>query len=87
MLAAAVPEMPLRWSDDERVCADAVRLSFALNRPVYDCVYLALGHRIGATLVTAHTLFANAVAATEHGGAVVMLTDLVRVQGDGQAEK
>ena len=78
VLAAAVPEMPLRWFDDERVCADAVRLALALDRPVYDCVYLALGHRIDATLVTADTRFANALAATEHGGAVVMLTDLVR---------
>ena len=77
-LAAAVPEMPLFWSDDERVCADAVRLALALDRPVYDCVYLALGHRIGATLVTADTRFANTVAATEHDGAIVTLMDWVR---------
>ena len=77
MLAAAVREMPLRWADDERVCADAVRLALALDRPVYDCVYLALGHRLGATLVTADARFANAVATTEHGGAVAMLEDLV----------
>ncbi len=76
VLAAAVPEMPLRWSNDEFVCADAVRLAIALDRPVYDCVYLALGHRIGATLVTADTRFANAVAATEHAGAVALLADL-----------
>ena len=75
VLAAAVPEMPLHWSDDERVCADAVRLALALDRPVYDCVYLALGHRLGATLVTADERFANAVATTEHGGAVAVLTD------------
>ena len=33
VLAAAVPEMPLHWSDVERVCADAVRLALALDRP------------------------------------------------------
>lgn len=77
VLAAAIPEMPLRWSDDERVCADTVRLALTLDRPVYDCIYLALGHRLGATLVTADTRFANAVATTEHGGAVMLLTDLV----------
>ena len=75
VLAAAVPGMPLRWSDDEHVCADAVRIALTLERPVYDCVYLALGHRLGATLVTADARFANAVAATEHGGAVAVLTD------------
>ena len=77
VLAAAVREMPIRWSDDELICADAVRLALALDRPVYDCVYLALAHRIGATLVTADTRFANAVAATEHGGAVAILENLV----------
>ena len=77
VLAAAVREMPIRWSDDELICADAVRLALALDRPVYDCVYLALAHRIGATLATADTRFANAVAATEHGGAVAILEDLV----------
>ena len=75
MLTAAVTEMPLHWFDDEQICADSVRLALELDRPVYDCVYLALGYRIGATLVTADTRFANAVKATQHGGAVAMLTD------------
>ena len=77
LLAAAVTEMPLLWSDDERVCADSIRLALELERPVYDCVYLALGHRIGATLVTADIRFANAMKATVHGGDVVTLTDLI----------
>ncbi len=72
-LAAAIPEFPVRWTEDEGVCADAVRLSLALDRPVYDCIYLALAHQLGATLVTADTRFANAVAETEHGGAVATL--------------
>ncbi len=75
-LAAAIPEMAVRWVEDEAVCADAVRLSLALDRPVYDCVYLALAHRIGATLVTADLRFANALAQTEHGFAVVALENL-----------
>ena len=75
-LAAAISEAPVRWTDDEEVCPDAVRLSLALDRPVYDCVYLALAHRIGATLVTADVRFANALAGTEHGGAVATLNTL-----------
>ena len=43
--------------------------------PVYDCVYLAFAHRIGAELVTADTRFANALAVTEHGGSVKLLGD------------
>ena len=74
-LLTALPQMPRRWSADETVCADAVRLALALDRPVYDCVYLALAHRINARLVTADARFANAREPTEHGGTVVMLAD------------
>ena len=80
-LAAAVPEMPVRWSADEAVCADAVRLALSLDRPVYDCVYLALAHRLGAWMVTADQRFANALSSTEHGDMVLTLADHVRTQG------
>ena len=72
---AWLPDMPVRWNDDETVSADAVRLALALDHPVYDCVYLALAHRIGATVVTADRRFATAVSPTEHGEAVVTLGD------------
>ena len=77
-LMAAVSEMPVRWSADETICADAVRLALALDRPVYDCVYLALAHRLDARLVTADVRFANALAPTEHGGTVVTLNDYAK---------
>ena len=72
-LMAAVSAMPLHWSSDETLCADAVRLAAALDRPVYDCVYLALAHRVDARLVTADVRFANALATTEHGATVMTL--------------
>ncbi len=75
ILTAAVPEMPVHWSSDETVCADAVRLAVALDRPVYDCAYLALAHQVDARLVTADTRFANALVTTGHGGTVVTLHD------------
>ena len=78
LLVAAMSEMPVRWSADETVCADAVRLALALDRPVYDCMYLALAHRLGARLVTADAHFANALASTEHDGTVTMLADRAR---------
>lgn len=74
--AAAIPALAVRWMADEMVCADAVRLSLALNRALYDCVYLALAHRVGATLVTADARFVNALAGTEHAGAIAMLESL-----------
>ena len=77
-LTATLSEMPVRWGADEAVCADAVHLAVALDRPVYDCVYLALAHRLDARLVTADERFANALASTGHGGAITMLANHVR---------
>ena len=82
----AIAEMPLRWYEDEQVSADATRLALALDRPVYDCVYLALAQRIRSRLVTADERFARALAPTEHGGTVVILTDLVTAQEEDTAE-
>ena len=68
-------DMPLRWHDDETVSADAVRLALNLDHPVYDCLYLALAHRIGATVVTADRRFVTAVSQHERGEAVMTLAD------------
>lgn len=67
--------LPVHWRRDETLGADAVRLGIALDRPVYDCVYLALAHQLRGRVITADRRFANAVALTEHGGAVVTLED------------
>ena len=79
-MLATVPEMPVRWGDDEVVCADAIRLALALNRPVHDCMYLALAHRIGAIVLTADLRFVNALASTEHGEAIMTLADYAATQ-------
>ena len=72
---AAVAEMPVRWAADETLSADAGRLALALELSAFDCLYLALAHRIGATLVTADRDFARALSPTEHGRAVVTLAE------------
>lgn len=73
VLAAAISEMAVNWTEDEEFSQDAVRLAVALDRPVYDCMYLALAHRIGGRLVTVDERFVNALSETEHGGSVVTL--------------
>ena len=77
VLASAVPEIAVQWADDESISPDAVRLAIALDRPVYDCVYLALAHRVNGTLITADDRFANALARTEHGASIVKLSGMV----------
>ena len=72
---ALLSDMPVRWNDDETVSADAVRLALALDHPVYDCMYLALAHRIDATVVTADRRFVTAAAPTQHGESVRTLAD------------
>ncbi len=74
-LMESVSRLPVQWNADETVCADAIRVALAFDRPVYDFMYLALAHRIGAIVVTADRRFANAVAPTAHGGVVMTLAD------------
>lgn len=74
-MLASVSEMPIRWGTDESVCADAVCLALALGRSVYDCVYLALAHRIGAIVLTADLRLVHALASTEHGEVIMTLAD------------
>ncbi len=74
-LVATVPDMPVRWHSDETVCADAIRLALTCDRPVYDCMYLALAQRLGSRLITADRRFANALSQTEHGGLVLHLAN------------
>ena len=79
-MIATVPEMPVHWGADEEICADGIRLALALDRPVYDCMYLALAHRIGAQVITADRRFADALASTEHGGAVATLSEYAKTR-------
>ena len=74
-LMASIRQMPVNWAEDETISDYAVRLAVELDHPAYDCMYLALAHRLGARLVTADIRFANRVAATVHGSAVVRLSD------------
>jgi len=82
-LAASVAQMPIAWTEDERICGEAARLAVGLDRPVYDCMYLALAHRLDARLVTADGRFVNALADTEHAGAIVTLTAIGTEFGAG----
>ena len=80
ILLADVQNMPVRWGADEILSTNAARLALVLDHPIYDCVYIALAYRIGATVVTADRRFANAVAPTEHGESVLTLADYAQTQ-------
>ena len=73
LLSSHISQMPVNWSEDESISADAVRIAISLGRPVYDCVYMALAHRVGGQVVTADSRFANAIEPTEYARTVVLL--------------
>lgn len=74
-LADSIQRLPLYWANDEQIIADAVRIAIELDHAAYDCMYLALAHRLGARLVTADMKFVRRAAPTTHGGAIVALDD------------
>lgn len=69
--------LPLRWANDPEFAPDAARLAVELDHPAYDCMYLALAHRLGVRLVTADMRFADIVATTAHAEVVTRLTDYI----------
>lgn len=77
-LVTALRDMPVRWGTDEIISADAIRLALALDRPVYDCVYLALAQHLGGVMLTADLRFANALANSIHSDFVMRLDDYAR---------
>lgn len=54
--------------------ADALKLSFRLRHPVYDCLYLALAQREDVRLVTADEQFAKKAIAAGNGSLVELLS-------------
>ena len=79
VLLANVLDMPVRWGVDAK-CSPPMRLRLvlALDRPIHNCVYLALANRIGAIMSTADSRLANAVAVTGHGGSVLTRADYTK---------
>ena len=79
-LLTLLRDIPIRWAFDEDITADAVRLALMLDRPIYDCVYLALAQHLGAVMLTADFRFANALSNTVHSDAVLTLNDYSQTQ-------
>ncbi|MDE0239686.1 MAG: hypothetical protein OXQ84_05725 [bacterium] len=75
----------MRWGVDQTVSADAVRLALALDRPIDDCVYLALAHRIGATTIevfqSISSVFWSSESRSASGPPVARLFDLSPMGG------
>ena len=79
-LLATMSDLPVRWHADETICADAIRLAIAHDRPVYDFMYVALAQRLGVRVVTADQRLVNALATTDLR---VLVMALQETTGDG----
>jgi len=74
---ALVREIPAVWTRDAELVDHAYRISSVLDHPVYDCLYLALGQRLGAPVVTAdRRLVAASQRSAAFQGTVLTLPDL-----------
>ena len=58
---ADLEAVPIRFTPDRTLVSAAQSLAVDLDHPVYDCLYLALGLRLAAPLITADRRFAAAV--------------------------
>ncbi|MFN3671611.1 MAG: type II toxin-antitoxin system VapC family toxin [Bosea sp. (in: a-proteobacteria)] len=57
----------------DTLMAEAMKLAFDLDHPVYDCVYLALARSRGSVLVTADKRFIDKLSGQDHP--VALLAD------------
>ncbi|MCK6438861.1 MAG: type II toxin-antitoxin system VapC family toxin [Planctomycetes bacterium] len=55
--------------------ADAVKLAIAHHAAFYDCMYLSLAERVGASLITADARFVRAFKGTRHAEHLTLLSD------------
>ncbi len=66
---------PVTVSGIEADTEAALALSLQIDHPIYDCLYLALALRVGASLVTADRKFHSAAARSKSCDGVVRLLD------------
>lgn len=72
-----IREAPVGLTPTVDLLEDALTLGLALQHPVYDCVYLALGLRTGSQVVTADRRFREVVGGEPRlHDEVVLLSDL-----------
>ncbi len=69
----ALAMAPVTIVPSRDILADALRLSAALDHPVYDCLYLALASRDSVPLVTADRRFADSAWRDARVGPLIRL--------------
>ena len=60
---------------DRELIQPALKISMALNHPIYDCFHLALADREGAQLITDDLAFYNKVAQSPWRNHIVLLAE------------
>ena len=65
-MVAAIPEYFMRLEPAANIAARAIQLAFELDHPAYDCFYLSLAEREGATVVTADKRLLRRLSGTRY---------------------
>ena len=73
---ARLLEAPVSLTAAHELLSQALELALELNRPIYDCVYVALAMARGIPLVTADRRLSRAVRAHKLPAPLVLLSEL-----------
>lgn len=72
----SLPRFFTRLAPSAPLLDEAFRLSFRLRHPVYDCLFLALGLREDARVLTADRMFHAAAGKSDFADSVILLEDI-----------
>jgi predicted nucleic acid-binding protein len=72
---AALRSGPIRLLDTTPLVEQALQLAHEIQRPVYDCVYLASAEAVDAIVVTADRRFFEQCWSSKMGGRIAWLAD------------
>jgi predicted nucleic acid-binding protein len=72
-IASALVDVPKTVHRSEELLSSALQIACILNRPAYDCFYLALAEFLGSVLITADKKLVNALAGTPWQQVVVSI--------------
>lgn len=71
-MLAIIVQAPVLLAPDESLASAALELSFQLDHPIYDCLYVALARYLNLPLITADARLLRSSARSERRGCEVL---------------
>ena len=71
-MLAIIVQAPVLLAPDESLASAVLELSFQLDHPIYDCLYVALARYLNLPLITADARLLRSSARSERRGCEVL---------------